>query len=173
MNRYKQLHQPTSMPTSSSLRTIKTFNPIPADWQLIILTAGVGAQNKNWHGICYIGKNRLGQILFLGCQSLRMGDSTMANHATIREASSLASNLGFRSFIIFTAVKGIETMWMNTKKIHWQLTNIFEDLKSFQQNHGLHVHIKTVPHLIISEAKVLATQASRQFLNFLHTNHNA
>jgi hypothetical protein len=102
-----------------------------------------------------------------------MGDSTMANLAAIREASSLASSLGFRSFIIFTAVKGIEAMWMNTKKIHWQLTNIFEDLKSIQQNHGLHMHIKTVPHLIISEAKVLATQASRQFLNFLHTNHNA
>jgi hypothetical protein len=107
----------------------------------------------------------------LGCQSLRIGDSTMAKLAAIREASSLASSLGFRSCIIVTAVKGIEAMWMNVKKINWQLTTIFEDLKCIQQTHGLQMHIKTVPHIIISEATVLATQTSWQFLNFLHTNY--
>jgi hypothetical protein len=170
MNRYKQIHQLASMPTSTSPRVTRTYNPIPVDWQLIILIAAVGAKNTNWHDICYIGKNRLGQILFLRCQSLRIGDSTMAKLAAIREASSLASSMGFRSFIIFTAVKGIEAMWMNTKKINWQLTTIFEDLKCIQQTHGLQMHIKTVPHLIISEATLLATQASRQFLNFLQIN---
>ena len=57
----------------------------------------------------------------------------MAKLAAIREASSLASSLGFRSFIIFTAVKGMEAMWMNTKKINWQLPTIFEDFKCIQQ----------------------------------------
>ena len=104
MKRYKQHQQHASMPIPS--RSTRNQNQFPKDWQLIILIVVVGAKNKQWHGIAFIWKNRQGHVHFVGCQSLWIGDSTMAKVTAIREASLQVSIQGFRNCIIFTNTKG-------------------------------------------------------------------
>jgi hypothetical protein len=56
-------------------------------------------------------KNRLGQLAFFGCQSIRTRDTTMAKLDAIKEASLLASRQGLRKLVILTNGKGIEKFW--------------------------------------------------------------
>ena len=115
INRYTEIPQHTSTPTSVNPRSPRNNTQLPEDWQILILTAGVGAKHKNWHDTAFIGKNRLGQVLFVGCQSLKTGDITMAKVTAIREASLLASRQGLRKIVILTNGEGIEKMWRTTR----------------------------------------------------------
>jgi hypothetical protein len=89
--RYKQNFQTVNTTLPIISRHHWNSTQLPEDWQTLILTAGVGAQNKKWHGSAFIGKNRLGQVLFYGCQSLRTTNITTTRLIAIREASLVAS----------------------------------------------------------------------------------
>uniref|UniRef100_A0A2N9G2E0 Reverse transcriptase zinc-binding domain-containing protein n=1 Tax=Fagus sylvatica TaxID=28930 RepID=A0A2N9G2E0_FAGSY len=165
-NMYKQGHQQGNMPLHPP-RTRKQIQ-FPQEWQLIILIANVAAKNKQWQGTAFIGKNRQGEVLFVGCKTLRIAAGTMAKITTIRDASLQASILGIRGCIFLTTSKGLEGMWSSNKQHHWSLQPIFEDIRCIQQHSSLQIHIKAVPKLIIAESISLASQASQHFVNVLH-----
>ena len=140
----------------------------PQEWQLIILISNVAAKNKQWQGTAFFGKNRQGEVLFVGCKTLRIAAGTMAKFTTIRDASLQASILGIRGCIFLTTSKGLEGMWSSNMQHHWSLQPIFEAIRCIQQHSGLQIHIKAVPKLIIAESISLASQASQHFVNALH-----
>ena len=172
-NRYKQIPLHTIVPARQNPRCTRNYTQILEDWQILILTEGVAAKNRKWHGIAFIGKNRTWHVLFVGCQSLRTRDIDVVTKATtIREATLSASKQGYRKIVIFTNSKGIEKMWRTNSQHSWQLTPIFEDLKCLQQLHGLQLHIKYVPKIILAETSSLATQASKHFVKVMNVNHS-
>ena len=133
-----------------------------------VLQANVAAKNKKWQGTAFIGKDRQGEVLFVGCKTLRIAAGTIAKVTTIKDASLQASFLGVRRCIFLTTSKGLEGMWNSNKQQHWRLQPIFEDIRCIQQQLGLQIHIKAVPKLIIADSISLASQASQHFVNVLH-----
>ena len=64
-----------------------------------VLQANVAAKNKKWQGTAFIGKDRQGEVLFVGCKTLRIAAGTIAKVTTIKDASLQASFLGVRRCI--------------------------------------------------------------------------
>jgi hypothetical protein len=56
------------------------------NWQVLITTAGGAAKNGTRHGMTYMGKNRDGQVIFVGCKTTTTQDSKLARLIAIREA---------------------------------------------------------------------------------------
>ena len=108
LNRYKQGYQQGNMPLHPP--RIRQQIQFPQEWQLIILISNVATKNKQWQGTAFIGKNRQGEVLFVGYKTLRIAASTMAKITTIRDASLQASILGIRWCIFLTTSKGLEGM---------------------------------------------------------------
>ena len=108
LNRYKQGYQQGNMPLHPP--RIRQQIQFPQEWQLIILISNVATKNKQWQGTAFIGKNRQGEVLFVGCKTLRIAAGTMAKFTTIRDASLQASILGIRGCIFLTTSKGLEGM---------------------------------------------------------------
>ncbi len=95
----------------------------------MILTEGKIARNGKWLGIAFIGKNRMSQVLFAGCQSTRNKDINITKALVVREATIEAVKLGFQKIIVLTQSKDIKNIWRNHSKYRWQISPIFEDLK--------------------------------------------
>ena len=110
VHRYNQIPHQINATTRGNPRRARIYNRVPQDCQLLILTAAVTDKTGKWQGISFIGKNRAAQIVFVGCQSLRTENLIMAKMTAIREASLLASRLGFCKVVILTNSKGIEQM---------------------------------------------------------------
>ena len=48
------------------------------NWQVLITIEGGAANNGKWEGMPYVGKNRDGQVIFVGCKTTTTQDSKMA-----------------------------------------------------------------------------------------------
>jgi hypothetical protein len=110
VHRYNQISHQINATARDNPRRPRIYNRLPQDWKLLILTAAVTDKTGKWQSISFIGKNRAAQSVFVGCQSLRTENLIMAKMTAIREASLLASRLGFCKVLILTNSKGIEQM---------------------------------------------------------------
>ena len=79
MNRYKKIPLHNIVPAKENQRCTINYAQIPEDKQILILTEGVAVKNEKYQEIAFIGKTRAGDVLFVGCQSLRTGAITVTN----------------------------------------------------------------------------------------------
>jgi hypothetical protein len=59
----------------------------------------------------------------------------------------------------------MEQMWEEKTNHNWQVSPLFADIKALTQQHALHLHIHKVIAFILTTAKVLASYASKYFVN--------
>ena len=109
---YQQHHQhlgilKASRPQSSIVRTWH----IEPNWQLLITTVGGTNPKMRWQGIAYIGKNKAGHTIFVGCQSTTIKHPQLAQATIIQEAAFQANNMGYQNLVLFTRSTEIKQVW--------------------------------------------------------------
>ncbi len=112
-----------------------------------------------------MAKNREGNILFVGCQSITAHDTKMAKTIALREAITKVVHLRYRRMIILVGDKDLERMWSNNQLTNCQLAPLVQDIKNLIQHHDLQLQIKAAPKLILRETKSMAIIAFRFFIN--------
>lgn len=106
-------------------------------------------------------KEREGHILFVGCHITILKNNKTAKITIVHLATTKVVTIGFTKINILIGSKDIEKKWNGSNHHRWKLSPIFEDLKYLKHSHGIQLHIKTTPNLIISEAKIMATTDSK------------
>jgi hypothetical protein len=164
-NRYTHPPLDALLPIKEAPQRPHAYGQIQKDWQLLMTTAEIFSKTGKRQGIAFVGKTRLGQSNFVGSHIIRAKDSITTTAITIREASLLATSLGFRNLILLTNSKQLEQIWSYQHQHKWHLTPILEDLKDLQHNQGCQFSIKVAPKIILIEAVSLATTAVQTFVN--------
>jgi hypothetical protein len=162
MHRYQQ--RDTSTTDSQSRQHIILIPHINPNWQVLLTTASSSKSNTKWQGISFVGKDKNGNILFVGCRSTRLQHPILAQATAIQEGILQANNLGFTKIII-TESKSLQQMWTGHQQQSWQLTPIFADINNLIQLQGIQLQIFKVPAALLLGTKAMANSASQYFVN--------
>jgi ribonuclease HI len=176
LNRYNQQlaithQQPPLISSSKAPRPKYSKWHIDTNWQLMILTAGGSKYKRKWQGTAFIGRNREGKNIFVGCRSTTLKCPKLAQATAIRDAVIQALNLGFTNIIILTDSNIMEQMWEEKTNHNWQVSPLFADIKAITQQHAIQLHIRKVTAFILTAAKDLASYASKYFVNVFNVPH--
>lgn len=120
INRYKHPSLDTITLIKDPNREPINYGHLHQDWQLLITTVGTYSKTRARQGIAFKGKNRTGQTIFVGSQSIKVRDNTSTKAMAVREASLVAYRMGFWNIIILTDSKYIEDIW----RLHIKTTGI-------------------------------------------------
>ena len=132
---------------------------------MLITNANGYKSNTKWQGISFVGKDRNGNILFVGCCSTRLQHPILAQATAIQEGILQANHLGFTKVIILNKSKSLQQMWTGHQQQSWQLTPIFADINNLIQLQSIQLQIFKVPATLLLEAKAMADSASQYFVN--------
>ena len=128
-NRYTHPPLDALLPIKEATQRPHAYGQIHKDRQLLITTAGIFSKTGKRQGIAFVRKTRSGQSIFVGSHSIKAKDSITTTAIAVREASLLATSLGFRNLILLTNCKQLEQIWSYQHQHKWHLTPILEDLK--------------------------------------------
>jgi ribonuclease HI len=173
VNRFLQHREDNIQPADLTLHPIKPNWTPHADWQLLITADGGGSRHSKWKGIAFIGKDRNGQTLLVGCQSTRLMHNTEAKFMAVYEAASTAISLGYTNIITLVDNKELEKLWNSDSHPNWKLQTIFEDLCYLKLHRNLLLTIKSVPKSLLVDTKALVSVASNHFVNVSSTSLNS
>uniref|UniRef100_A0A2N9FJC4 laccase n=1 Tax=Fagus sylvatica TaxID=28930 RepID=A0A2N9FJC4_FAGSY len=162
---FLQHREDNIQPVDLTLHPIKPNWTPHADWQLLITADGGGSRHSKWKGIAFIGKDRNGQTLLVGCQSTRLMHNTEAKFMAVYEAASTAISLGYTNIITLVDNKELEKLWNSDSHPNWKLQTIFEDLCYLKLHRNLLLTIKSVPKSLLVDTKALVSVASNHFVN--------
>ena len=176
LNKYNQQlaithQQPPLISNNKAPRPKYSKWHIDTNWQLMILTVGGSKYKRKWQGTAFIGRNREGKNIFVGCRNTTLKCPKLAQATAIRDAVIQALNLGFTNITILTDSNIMEQMWEEKTNHNWQVSPLFADIKAITQQHAIQLHIRKVTAFILTVAKDLASYASKYFINVFNLPH--